>query len=119
MVVGLCGFVSVALGAFGAHALRPLLSSLATVDIWSTASLYHLVHSGVLLCLAIARPAARVSFWLFFAGIVLFSGSLYLFALTGIKAFTPMAPVGGVCLMGGWLALAFGRVKDGAGDVGL
>lgn len=113
-VAGLCGFVAVALGAFGAHALRPVLSNLATMDMWNTASLYHLVHSGVLVCLAIARPGARISFWLFVAGVVLFSGSLYLFALTGMKALTTMAPVGGLCLMGGWLTLAFGGGKHSA-----
>ena len=73
MIAAMCGFVAVALGAFGAHALRSTLAGLATVDTWNTASLYHLVHSAVLLCIALARPRARLSFWLILAGIVLFT----------------------------------------------
>ena len=108
MIAAMCGFVAVALGAFGAHALRSTLAGLATVDTWNTASLYHLVHSAVLLCIALARPRARLSFWLILAGIVLFSGSLYAFSVTGLKVLAMAAPVGGTCLMAGWLALAFG-----------
>lgn len=111
MIAALCGLVAVALGAFGAHALRSLLGGMATVDTWNTASLYHLVHSVVLLCIALARPGARLSFWLFLAGIVLFSGSLYVFSVTGMKAVAMAAPVGGTCLMAGWLALAFGPLR--------
>lgn len=106
-IAALSGFAAVALGAFGAHALRSTLAALATVDSWNTASLYHLVHSAVLLCLAVAWPRARLSFWLFVVGIVLFSGSLYVFSVTGLKGVAMAAPVGGTCLMAGWLALAF------------
>ena len=117
MIAALCGLVAVALGAFGAHALRPILAGLATVDTWTTASLYHLVHSTVLLCIALALPGARLSFWLFLAGIVLFSGSLYVFSVTGLKAVAMAAPVGGTCLMAGWLALAIGP-RRGSGNSG-
>lgn len=107
VTAALCGLVAVALGAFGAHALRSTLAGLATVDTWNTASLYHLVHAAVLLCIALARPKALLSFWLLLAGIVLFSGSLYVYSVTGLKAVAMAAPVGGMCLMAGWLALAF------------
>lgn len=107
VIAALCGLIAVALGAFGAHALRSTLASLATVDAWNTASLYHLVHSAVLLFIALVYPTARFGFWLFLAGIVLFSGSLYVYSVTGLKAVAMAAPVGGMCLMGGWLALAF------------
>ena len=112
ITAAVCGFVAVALGAFGAHALRSTLAGLATADTWQTASLYHLVHSAVLLCIALAWPRARLSFWLFFAGIVLFSGSLYVFSLTGLRAVAMAAPVGGTCLMAGWIALALGGRRD-------
>ena len=109
VVAALCGFAAVALGAFGAHALRSNLSALATVETWNTASLYHLVHSAVLFCIACAYPKARLSFWLIFIGIVLFSGSLYVFSLTGLKAAAALTPVGGLSFLAGWLSLAFGR----------
>ena len=107
-IAALSGFLAVALGAFGAHALRPTLILLNTADTWGTASLYHLVHSVALLCIALARPTARLGFWLMLGGIVLFSGSLYVFALTGMKSVAPIAPVGGTFLLAGWLVLAFG-----------
>jgi uncharacterized membrane protein YgdD (TMEM256/DUF423 family) len=107
VIAALCGFVAVALGAFGAHALRPTLSALATADTWATASLYHLVHSAVLMCIAMARPTARMGYWLFLLGIGLFSGSLYAFALTGARSLAMLAPVGGACLLAGWISLAF------------
>ena len=117
MIAGLCGFVAVALGAFGAHAWRSKLLALSTAEIWTTASLYHLMHSAVLLCIALAWPQARWSFGLILAGIALFSGSLYIYALTGLKPLAMAAPVGGTCLMAGWLVLAFatcrGSVKSG------
>ena len=112
LISALCGFSAVALGAFGAHALRSTLAGLATVDTWNTASLYHLVHSAVLLCIALARPKARLSFWLIVAGIVLFSGSLYIYSVTGLKAVAMAAPFGGTCLMAGWIALAFSSRRD-------
>lgn len=117
VIAALYGFAGVALGAFGAHALRPALSTLATADAWTTASLYHLVHSAVLMCIAMARPAARTGYWLLLAGITLFSGSLYVFALTGLRSLAMLAPVGGVCLLAGWISLAFhggGGVDDDA-----
>ena len=111
-VAGVCGFAAVALGAFGAHALKPTLTALATAETWHTASLYHLVHAAVLACIALARPAARASFWLLAAGTVVFCGSLYAFALTGFKSLAMLAPVGGAGLLAGWLCLAcHGRGK--------
>lgn len=117
MIAASCGFVAVALGAFGAHALRSTLVALATMETWTTASLYHLVHSAVLVCIATAQPAARASFWLFLAGIVFFSGSLYVYALTGLATLAMLAPVGGMCLLAGWISLAFPRIGREDGDV--
>ncbi len=106
VTAAMLGFAAVALGAFGAHALRGTLSLLGTIETWTTASIYHLVHAAVLTGVALAYPRARTSFWLFVAGVGLFSGSLYVYALTGLKPLAMMAPVGGFCLLAGWLALA-------------
>lgn len=108
VTAALFGFSAVALGAFGAHALRGTLSSLGTLETWTTGSLYHLVHAVALTVIALAYPRARVSFWLFVAGIGLFCGSLYVYAVTGLKPVAMFTPVGGACLLAGWLALAWG-----------
>ena len=72
-----------ALGAFGAHGLKPTLAANGTLAAWDTGALYHLaVHAVVLLVLAQHAPLPRVAFALFVAGIVIFSGSLYVLALT-------------------------------------
>ena len=103
------GFLGVALGAFGAHALREKLSP-ASLQIWNTAVLYHLLHAVVLLALGLHARAAgadvKTSGALFLAGIVLFSGSLYALALTGIKPLGAVTPVGGLCFLAGWAWLA-------------
>ena len=103
---------SVATGAFGAHALKSRLSP-DLLSVWQTGVLYHALHAlalvGVGLFL-IARPdagAARLAAWLFLAGIVLFSGSLYLLATTGTRALGAVAPLGGLALIAGWVALAW------------
>ena len=109
VMAGMLGVTAVALGAFGAHALKPTLTALATMEIWQTASFYHLTHAVLLVCIALARPTARFCFWFFVVGILLFSGSLYLFALTGIKVIAVAAPVGGFFLLSGWIFLALHR----------
>ncbi len=101
------GFVAVALGAFGAHGLKDTLTRNDTLAVWQTAALYHLMHSVVMLVLA-SRESLRVWAWrLFAAGIVIFSGSLYALALRNVKILGAITPIGGVCLLGGWLALMF------------
>jgi uncharacterized membrane protein YgdD (TMEM256/DUF423 family) len=103
------GFTGVALGAFGAHALKARLSPelLATFE---TAVRYQLIHALALLAVAWAvtrwpgRPA-RASGWLFVAGTLLFSGSLYAITLTGVRGLGVVTPVGGVALLAGWLCL--------------
>lgn len=99
------GFLAVALGAFGAHGLQPLLEKNGTLSVWHTAALYHLVHAVVLLVLAQRAAVARLPFALLGAGIVIFSGSLYALAVTNVKWLGAITPLGGVCLLGGWLAL--------------
>ena len=105
-------FVAVAAGAFGAHALRNRLAPDMTA-VWQTAVQYHAWHA---LALAIVaqfmihvpeRAGVALAAWLFVAGIVLFSGSLYAMALTGTRALGVITPVGGVAFLAGWLALAW------------
>ena len=100
------GFLAVALGAFGAHGLHALLVKNNAVEIWRTASTYHLVHAVVLLFVADRMPSARLAWGLFLAGIVVFSGSLYLLAATGIPWLGAVTPAGGLALLAGWLVLA-------------
>ncbi len=104
----LLGAAGVALGAFGAHALRGRLPPelLAT---WQTAVQYHLFHSVALLALGLYATASgrpvRLPALLLAGGIVLFSGSLYLLAGAGQRWAGPVTPLGGLLLIAGWLAL--------------
>ncbi len=107
-VASLSGTLGVALGAFGAHALR----ARATVEqlaSWNIAVQYHLLHSVVLLALALYAGASARSTTLpcalFAAGMLLFSGSIYGLVLTGQRWLGPVTPLGGLCLIAGWLAL--------------
>lgn len=94
-----------ALGAFGAHALRPRLALLGTAWIWEKAVLYHLAHAVALLALALGRPVNRWVVPLFAAGIFIFSGSLYVLALTNVQWLGAITPFGGACFLAGWLTL--------------
>jgi uncharacterized membrane protein YgdD (TMEM256/DUF423 family) len=105
IAAALC-FLAVALGAFGAHALRSTLESHGMIDVWNKAVLYHLAHAIALLTLASTGTINRGAWWLLFAGIFLFSGSLYLMALTNLRWFGPITPLGGLCLVAGWTWLA-------------
>lgn len=110
------GFAAVALGAFGAHALKARLGA-DMAQVWQTAVLYHGWHALALLAvglLLVQRPdatAVAIAAWLFVAGTVLFSGSLYLLALTDVRALGAITPLGGVALLAGWAALAWGAWK--------
>ena len=105
----LLGFLAVALGAFGAHGLERLLASTDPKDNWHTAATYHLAHSIVLLVVAMRDPLPVWAWRLFAAGVLLFSGSLYVYALTQMKWLAALTPLGGFCLLAGWLALALRR----------
>ncbi len=108
-IAALIGFVAVALGAFGAHGLKVQLDQNGTTAIWQTAALYHLVHAAVLLYVAAREPFPRRSWWLFVVGIFVFSGTLYVLAVTNVRWLGAITPLGGLCLLGGWLSLAFQR----------
>ena len=106
-ISAIVGFLAVALGAFGAHSLKELLAQNGTTAIWEKAVLYHLVHSVVLLLIATREPLAARAWRLFLAGVVVFSGTLYVLAVTNVKWLGAITPIGGLCLLGGWLALAW------------
>lgn len=103
--------IAVAAGAFGAHALKTHLSA-EMLQTWKTAVDYHFYHAlGLLLIgvLAVVMPDLSTK-WpaiLLFAGIVLFSGSLYTMALSGIKNLGAITPIGGLSFIAGWLFLLF------------
>ena len=99
-IAGLLGFLGVALGAFGAHQLAPLLSANQTLSIWQTAVLYHLVHAVAALWATGRNPTVV---WILAAGILLFSGSLYLLAVTNIRWLGAITPIGGLLFLAGWL----------------
>ncbi|SRR5579862_1577259 len=105
-IAALLGFLGVALGAFGAHWLKDLLVKNAALDYWKTAVLYHLTHAVALLFVASRTPLPLATWFLFVLGIVLFSGSLYLMAVTQWRWLGPVTPLGGLCLLAGWLLLA-------------
>ena len=101
-------FLAVALGAFGAHGLKAMLSPQA-LQTWQTAFEYHIYHGLGLILIALlldSLPKARISGWFMLAGSILFSGSLYLLALSGIKMLGMITPLGGLCFLAAWLWLA-------------
>lgn len=109
------GFLAVALGAFGAHALRSRLGG-EMLAIWRTAVEYHFWHALALVLvgvLALQRPATAlaVSGAAFAAGVLIFSGSLYALALSGERALGAVTPVGGVLLLCGWAALLWAVIE--------
>jgi uncharacterized membrane protein YgdD (TMEM256/DUF423 family) len=109
-------FLSVALGAFGAHALRDQLSDRMR-EVFETAVRYQLIHSVTILIVAILAGRAvffQYAGWLYIAGILLFSGSLYLLAITNIRALGMITPLGGLAFLAGHLLLliAFWRLQS-------
>jgi uncharacterized membrane protein YgdD (TMEM256/DUF423 family) len=115
------GFLAVALGAFGAHGLRRRLSLLPDgaerLDWWRTAANYHLAHAlalGLVALLAArststALSAAGIAF---LAGMLLFSGSLYVMVLTGVRALGAVTPFGGLAFLVGWAAVVWAAFRD-------
>lgn len=113
------GFLAVLLGAFGAHALRSrLVEDVARrLTWWETAQHYHLFHALALAVVGlIAARASERAVWLtgsaFGLGILLFSGSLYLMALTGARFLGAVTPVGGLCLLLGWVGLVWTALSE-------
>jgi uncharacterized membrane protein YgdD (TMEM256/DUF423 family) len=103
--------LGVALGAFGAHGLKSRVSP-DLLAVWQTAVQYHLVHAlgllliGILVQLMPESALVRQAGWALLAGAVLFSGSLYLLVLTGVRQLGAVTPLGGLAFLAGWALLA-------------
>ena len=105
--------LAVGLGAFGAHGLRSRLDP-EMMDIYKTAVLYHFLHALGMLTVSLLpktgtfpESGADTICWLLVAGILIFSGSLYLLALTGTRALGAITPIGGVAFIAAWVLLAW------------
>ena len=108
----LIGALGVALGAFGAHGLKSILSP-EMLKTYNTGILYHLIHSVVLLAISLnTKYNLSKSFYFFLIGIILFSFSLYTYTVTGITAFAMITPFGGVSLIIGWILIIYSVIKE-------
>ncbi|ASJ96096.1 DUF423 domain-containing protein [Shewanella marisflavi] len=110
LLAALSGFLAVALGAFGAHGLKQVTTP-EMLDIFNLGVEYQFYHTFALIAVAFSGHwlKSRLIDWagyLFLLGIVLFSGSLYLYVLVGSKWTGPVTPIGGVCFLVGWLFIA-------------
>lgn len=110
-------FLAVALGAFGAHGLKDRLDA-HYLDIWKTGVQYQMFHAAGLLVIGLLMGKAAASSlftwsgWLMLAGIILFSGSLYVLSLTKIGPLGAITPIGGVCFLASWVLIILGVVKE-------
>jgi uncharacterized membrane protein YgdD (TMEM256/DUF423 family) len=117
VIAAMLGAFSVAGGAFASHALQSQLSERA-LAVFNTGIRYQMYHALALLAVALLgritpppSPWLTASGWAFIAGVVLFSGSLYLIGLAGLRAFGPVTPLGGVAFLLGWICLAIAALK--------
>ncbi|KAI1752807.1 hypothetical protein F4782DRAFT_115628 [Xylaria castorea] len=103
------GATAVGFGAFGAHALKKIVTDPAKIASFATGAHYQLIHSVALLVATRAAPENKLAAGLFTAGMTMFSGSIYALVLdpARFRFLGPITPLGGLCLIGGWAALAF------------
>lgn len=107
--------LAVAMGAFGAHALRPILGP-EYIDTYETAARYQMYHGLALLGVSWAAnrwpdsPLVRWAGWAFLAGVIIFSGSLYLMSVTKLRFLGAITPIGGVAMISGWAMLAWNAI---------
>jgi len=116
IIIGaLSGAIGVAAGAFGAHALKARVEP-RMLEVFETGARYQMYHAIAMLAAAwiVTRfpgSLANASGWLFLAGTVLFSGSLYAMTLTGVRALGAITPLGGVCFIAGWVCIALAAMR--------
>ena len=114
IIIGSCAALfAVLIGAFGAHTLNDLIASNDRLDAFSTASKYHFYHSFALLFLGLIAIHVEKNYlllakWGFTIGIIIFSGSLYILAITNISWLGAITPIGGVCFIFAWVGVAMG-----------
>jgi uncharacterized membrane protein YgdD (TMEM256/DUF423 family) len=114
-LAALFGLSAVVLGAFGAHALKDVLARNQTTGIWEKAVFYHFIHTIMLFLLADRNPPRRLPWLSFAAGIVVFSGSLYVLAATNVRWLGAITPLGGISFMVGWVCLAIAPGRGSSG----
>ncbi|WP_092174011.1 DUF423 domain-containing protein [Cyclobacterium xiamenense] len=116
-VAAISGALAVIFGAFGAHALEPLLTETGRLDTYQTAVSYHFYHSLALLLVGILyqnnpqMARLKLSAWFFLVGILVFSGSLYLLCLSQLTWLGAITPLGGVGFIAGWVFLFLSFLK--------
>jgi uncharacterized membrane protein YgdD (TMEM256/DUF423 family) len=112
-IAAVMGLLAIVLGAFGAHALKETLAEHQNgTELWGKAVFYHFIHAVMLFILAARKPLRRVAWFGFLIGILLFSGSLYLYAVTSVKWLVALTPIGGVSFMVGWVCLIISPPVD-------
>lgn len=109
-------FLAVTLGAFGSHSLKAILAP-DMLAVFETGARYQMYHALALLAVGWAahqypQASFRIAGWLFVAGILLFSGSLYVLALSGVRWLGAVTPLGGVCFLAGWGTLGWQFFKQ-------
>lgn len=118
IIGGIMGLLGVAIGAFGSHGLSSLLETNGRTATFDTAVQYHLIHAVMLVLVAVlhgkipSHPAMTRAGYFFLAGILLFSGSLYILAILNIGIMGAIAPLGGTSLILGWGSIAWGAYKS-------
>jgi uncharacterized membrane protein YgdD (TMEM256/DUF423 family) len=117
LIASALGALSVMIGAFGAHALAPMLQASNRTDTFETAVKYQMYHTLALLAVGlllfkIEHPALQVAAWSFLIGILIFSGSLYTLTITGVTWLGAITPIGGTALIIGWGALFYAIFKS-------
>ena len=116
-VAAVLGALAVAIGAFGAHGLEPLLTKFNRLETFETAVKYHFYHTlaiflvGVVIGHGASQKLLKYSAWSFVAGIIVFSGSLYVLSLTNVTWLGAVTPLGGLAFILGWILLFVGIGK--------
>jgi len=116
VVASVFGFTGVALGAFAAHTLKSTISS-DMLSVFDTGVRYQMYHTFALFVVSWflhvqENRKLTMAAWLFVAGVILFSGSLYVLAMTSIESFGFVTPVGGLCFLGGWCLAVLGFLQE-------
>jgi uncharacterized membrane protein YgdD (TMEM256/DUF423 family) len=116
LVVGsVAGFLAVAGGAFGAHALKARIEA-DMLAVFDTGTRYLMLHAAVLLVVGVLSlregpSTLNIAGWLFTVGTIIFTGSLWVLSITGIRALGAITPIGGLTLLAGWVALGIATTR--------